>query len=298
LYRSEPFIEQFIQDCVATLAVLGIDDYEFVLVDDGSPDQSASKARALRPLYPRIRVVTLARNFGHHHAAVAGLQHAHGARVFLADCDMEVSPSVLRQFWQQMNTCQADVVFGYQEQRKGAWIERVGGGLFWRLLNALSDVTVATDMVTERLMTRRYVDALLSLGDRDMFLASMMAWTGFTQMGVPVIKTQRSGPSTYNFAARARLFTKAVMSSSVRPLYASFWLGAAALLGGWLILAVLLARSLLGLHATLDPLPVMLAVMAGFSGLILLCLGVLGSYVGRIHVHVQRRPIFIVKELD
>jgi putative glycosyltransferase len=298
LYRSEPFIEQFIHDCVTTLAVLGIVNYEFVLVDDGSPDQSANIARTLRQLYPWIRVVTLARNFGHHHAVVAGLHHAHGTRVFLADCDMEVSPSVLREFWRHMDAGHADVVFGYQEHRKGAWVERIGGDIFWRLLNSLSETAVVTDMVTERLMTRRYVDALLSLGDRDVFLGDMMAWTGFTQIGVPVTKTQRSGASTYTFAARVRLFAKAMTSSSVRPLYASYGLGAMALMGALLTFAVLIARGALGDRVAIDPLLVILATIAGFSGLGLLCLGVLGSYVARIHVQVQRRPIFIVKDID
>jgi putative glycosyltransferase len=298
LYRSEPFIERFLHHCAMTLSILGIADYEFVLVDDGSPDESVAKARALRHIYPGLRLVVLARNFGHHHAAVAGLHHARGRRVFLADCDMEVLPSVLHEFWQQMDTCHADVVFGYQERRKGKWAERVGGGVFWRLLNVLSDVTVATDMVTERLMTRRYVDALLTLGDRDVFLAGMMAWTGFTQIGVPVTKGQRAGPSTYTFVARARLFVRAITSSSVRPLYATYWLGATSLLGALLTFAVLITRGALGDGAAVESLPVILATIAAFSGLGLLCLGVLGSYVAHIHVQAKRRPIFIVKECD
>jgi putative glycosyltransferase len=298
MYRSEAFIERFIHDCAMTLSILDVVDYEFVLVDDGSPDESVAKARALRLIYPGIRLVVLARNFGHHHAVVAGLHHARGRRVFLADCDMEVLPSVLHEFWHQMDTCHADVVFGYQERRKGKWVERVGGGVFWRLLNALSDVTVATDMVTERLMTRRYVDALLSLGDREVFLAGMMAWTGFTQIGVPVTKGQRAGPSTYTFAKRARLFVRAVMSSSIRPLYASYWLGATSLLGALLTFAVHIARGAWGDGTALDSMPVIIATIAGFSGLGLLCLGVLGSYVANIHVQAKRRPIFIVKECD
>lgn len=297
LYRSEPFIERFLHDCVMTLAVMGISDYEFVLVDDGSSDQAAAKARTLRHIYPKIRVVVLARNFGRHHAAMAGLHYARGSKVYLADCDTEVLPSVLHKLWHHMDACHADVVFGYHERRQRKWLERMGEGVFWRLLNALSEVSVVTDAVTERLMTRRYVEALLSLGDRDVFLVGMMAWTGFTQIGVPVTKAQRSQP-IHTFAARARLFGRAMLSSSVRPLYVSYWLGATSLLGTLLTFAVLFARGALEGRATVDSLPVILATIAGFSGLGMLCLGVLGSYVARIHVQAQRRPIFIVKDVD
>jgi putative glycosyltransferase len=298
LYRSEPFIERFLHDCVMTLAILGIASYEFVLVDDGSPDQSAAKARNLRHIYPGIRVVTLARHFGHHRAALAGLHHARGDKVFLADCNMAMLPSVLHQFWYRMDTCRADVVFGYHERHESRWAERVREGVFRQLLHSLSEVAVATDMVTERLMTRRYVEALLSLGDRDVFLADMMAWTGFTQIGVPMAKTLRPEPSTLTFTARARLLVKTMTSSGVRPLYASYWLGATTLLGALLTFAVLITRGALEGYAAIDPLPVILAAMASFSGLGLLCLGVLGSYVAQIHVQTKRRPIFIVKEFD
>jgi len=297
LYRSEPYIERFLHDCAMTLAILGITNYEFVLVDDGSPDQSVAKARALRHIYPGIRVVALARHFGHHQAAMAGLQHARGSMVFLADCDMEVLPSILHQFWQQMETSRADVVFGYEEHRKRRW-KHVGNGFVGQFLHALSEVAVASDMVTERLMTRRYVDALLTLGDHDVFLAGMMAWTGFTQIGVPIAKMQRAEPSSGTLARRARLFARAMTSSSVRPLYASYWLGATALLGALLTFAVVIAHSMFGDGAAFNPLPVILAAIAGFSGLGLLCLGVLGSYVAHIHVQAKRRPIFIVKECD
>jgi putative glycosyltransferase len=297
LYHSEPFIERFLHDCVMTLAILEVDHYEFVLVDDGSPDQSAAKARALRHVYPGIRIVTLARNFGNHRAMVAGLHHARGKKVFLADCNMEMLPSVLHQFWHQMDTSHADVVFGYHERREAGWVGRLREGIFRGVLPSLGGVAAASDIVTERLMKRQYVEALLSLGDRDVFLAGMMAWTGFTQVGVKLNKTQRPELPAIPLAARAHLLIKAMTSSSVRPLYAGYWLGATTLLGALLTFAVLIARGLFE-EAAVGPLPLILATIAGFSGLGLLCLGVLGSYIAQIHVQTKRRPIFIVKEFD
>lgn len=298
LYRSEPYIERFIHACIAAVASIGVASYEFVFVDDGSPDRSVERLRELRKLHRNIRIVELARNFGHHHAAVAGLNHARGERVFLADCDMEVEPTVLSMFWQTFQHNDADVVFGFQERRKGGLVERAGGGLFWQLFNAMSDTRVMENMVTERLMSRRYVEALLSLGDRNLFLAGMMAWAGFTQIGVPVHKSQRSGASTYSLARRVGLLAQAVTSFSAKPLYASLWIGAFALAGSCIHAAFIIARKLLHPESTLAGFPSIVALLAGMFGVLMLSLGVIGVYVARIFVQTQGRPNYIVKNIE
>ena len=298
LYRSERHLERFILACQAAVAAIGVGSFELVFVDDGSPDQSVARLRQLRVNFPQIRIVELARNFGHHHAAIAGLQHARGERVFLADCDMEVDPAILSTFWKKFADGMADVVFGFQETRKGGAIERVGGGTFWRLFNALSDTQVTENMVTERLMSRRYVDALLSLGDRNLFLAGMMAWTGFIQVGVPVAKSQRAEPATYTPIKRARLLAQAVTSFSAKPLYASLWIGSIALVASAMYASVILVHKLLHPDATLAGFPSLVALLAGMFGILMLSLGTIGVYIARIFVQTQGRPIFIVKNIE
>ena len=193
MYRSRPFLERFLAECLKVLSDMECLHFEILLVNDGSPDDSLAYALERRLDIPQLVVVDLSRNFGHHHATQAGLRHARGNLIFLIDCDLEVSPLVLAGFHRKLRDSGCDMVFGYQEVRKGGRLERASGGLFWKGFNFLSDVKIPVNIVTERIMTRRFVDALLQMGDRNLFLAGMMSWTGFHQIGLPVVKTQREG---------------------------------------------------------------------------------------------------------
>src|SRR5690242_8145096 len=225
MYRSRPYLEQFLSECLRALAEIKCDQFEILLVNDGSPDDSLAYSLERRNDIPQLVVLDLSRNFGHHHAARAGLQHARGSLIFLIDCDLEVSPLVLPEFHRKLCDTGCDVVFGYQQARKGGGLERFGGGLFWKGFNFLSDVKIPENIVTERIMTRRYVEALLTMGDRNLFLAGMMSWTGFRQIGLPVTKRQRDGRSTYTLARRIGLMVNAVSSFSSQPLIWLFHAG-------------------------------------------------------------------------
>lgn len=174
---------------------------------------------------PQLIVLDLSRNFGHHHAIQAGLQHARGSLIFLIDCDLEVSPFVLIEFYRKLCESDCDVVFGYQEVRKGGRFEQISGGLFWKGFNFLGDIKIPENIVTERIMTRRYIDALLQMGDRNLFLGGMMSWAGFRQIGLPVVKKQRDGGSTYTLTRRIGLMVNAVSSFSAQPLIWLFNIG-------------------------------------------------------------------------
>ena len=139
----------------------------------------------------------LSRNFGHHPAAVAGLAHARGRRVFILDVDLEEQPEWLAGFAAQLDASGADVVYGSSRVRKGTLLRRAFGAMFWKLFNALSDVAVPENPCTVRIMSRRYVDALLTLPDRNLFLAGSYAWLGFRQEPRPVEKGLRRTASTY-----------------------------------------------------------------------------------------------------
>ncbi len=273
-------------------------DYEIVCVDDGSPDNSVEVLRSLREVYPQIRIVELSRNFGHHHAAVAGLQCALGHRVFLIDCDLEVDPRELVTFWKTLEEQNADVVYGYQEMRKGGLVERLAGGLFWRIFNMLSDTHVPENVITERLMTSRYVDALTSLGDKHLFLAGMMYWAGFVQIGLPVAKGQRAGASSYTLRKRLSLLVRAITSFSAVPLYVCIWIGVAALGMASVNAGYVVVRKLIHPASTLTGFPTIVALLTAMFGFLMLGLGIVGLYVARIFVQTQGRPLFIIKNIE
>ncbi len=295
LYRSAEFISPFLARVFDILAVLAIDDYEIVLVDDGSPDESLALALAAMTANQRIRVVELSRNFGHHHAALAGLQHARGQQVFLIDCDLEVAPEVLQRFLSTMRDTDADVVYGVQDRRKGAAGERIGGAIFWKLFNWLSDTRVPPNVLTERLMTSRYVKALTSLGDRNLFLAGMMYWTGFHQVAITVEKSQRPGRSSYSFGKRLFLLVEAVTSFSTVPLSLGLWVGVATTALSGLAGIYLLVNKWLHPEKILAGYTSLALLMLCLGGVIITFMGILGLYVARIFTQTQGRPPFIVR---
>jgi putative glycosyltransferase len=147
-------------------------------------------------------------------------------------------------------------------------------------------------------MSRRYVDALLSLGDRNIFLGGMMVWAGYTQIGIPVVKSQRQGVSTYTFAKRVKLLAHAVTSFSAKPLYASLWVGAVALACSVAHAAYIVANKLLHPGNTLAGFPSIVAILTGMFGVIMLSLGIIGLYVARIFVQTQGRPVYIIKNIE
>jgi putative glycosyltransferase len=296
MYRSRPFLERFLNECEEAAALIGCRSWEMVLVNDGSPDDSLGFALQARQTRPWLSVVDLSRNFGHHHAMQAALRFARGDRVFLIDCDLEVAPSSLREFDAVLNRTEVDVVFGYQESRKGGRFEQISGALFWKFFNALSDTAIPENVLTERLMTRRYVDALLQLGDLNLFMAGMMAWTGFAQIGIPIVKTQREGQSTYTLLRRLQLMVNAVSSFSAKPLHFLFNVGVVITALSFSYAAYLVFRKIVYGDALLGFTSLM-AVLLLSLGILTTAVGILGIYLGRIFRQVQNRPSYIVKDV-
>ncbi len=296
MYRSRPFLEESLASCLEALRQIPIEDFEIVLVNDGSPDDSLEYVLGRRQDIPRLVIVDLSRNFGHHHALHAGLQHSRGDLVFLIDCDLEVSPMTLPAFYQKQQESGCDLVFGYQESRKGGWFEKISGGLFWKGFNLLSETKIPESIVTERIMTRRFVDALLQMGDRNLFLGGMMSWTGFAQVGLVVEKKQRSGESTYTLVKRIELMLNAVSSFSSQPLVWLFNVGAAITATSVAYVLYLVARKLLWGDTLLGFTSVM-ALVAISLGILTTAIGIVGIYLGKVFNQVQNRPTYVVKDI-
>lgn len=296
MYRSLPFLPAFIDGCVAAARASGCTDWELVLVNDGSPDESLAYALQRRAADTRIVVVDLSRNFGHHPAMQAGLRHARGDLVFLIDCDLEVQPATLLEFLAKQRSSGADLVFGYQDQRKGARFEQWSGALFWHALNAMSDVAVPVNSVTERIMSRRFVDALLNLGDHNLFLGGMMSWTGYLQLGLPLVKSQRDGRSTYTLWRRLQLMVTAISSFSSKPLTWLFNLGLSVTAVSFTYVLYLVFRKLV-FDDALVGFTSLMALMAMSLGITTTALGLVGIYLGKVFSQVQGRPTYIVRDI-
>jgi putative glycosyltransferase len=293
LYCSAAHLEEF--HARATAAALKITgDYEIVLVNDGSPDDSLDVALRLHEQDERVRIIDLARNFGHHKAMMTGLAHARGDLVFLLDSDLEEEPEILTRFHGEMRTSGADVVYGVQERRKGDALERWTGHVFYTIFNLLSSQPVPRDVLTARLMTKRYVSSLVEHRDKEVFLLGLWTITGFKQVPVPVQKHSCS-TSSYTLRRKVAILVNSITSFSNRPLIAIFYLGCmisltAALAAGYLVVRRLFFGILLAGW------PSLIVSVWLLGGLTIFCLGIIGIYLSKVFMETKDRPYTVIRQ--
>jgi putative glycosyltransferase len=294
LYCSAPHLEEFYVRLCAVAEKVAT-NFEIILVNDGSPDDSLEKAISLYRNDKRIKVIELSRNFGHHKAIMTGLAHACGDLVFLVDSDLEEEPEFLEAFYQRLNETDADVVYGVQQKRKGGLLERAGGALFYKIFNLLSTHSIPPNVITARLMSRKYVRALVEHREREMMIAGLWTLTGFKQVPLPVRKLQRSG-STYTFRRRVGQLVNAITSFSSKPLVMIFYLGCVILfLSTTAALLLIIGKLFYG--TLLLGWPSLIVSIWMLGGLTIFCLGVIGIYLSKIFIEVKQRPYTIVKDV-
>lgn len=287
LYRSSATLVEFHARCGAAAARIA-DRVEFILVNDGCPDDSLRVARTLMADDPRIVVLELARNFGHHKAMMTGLAHARGNLIFLIDCDLEEPPELLTRFHGEMTAGEWDVVYGVQSHRRGGVFERMTGAVFFSLVEALSDVPLPRNLITARLMSRAYVQALVAHRDRDMQISHLWALAGFRQKAVPVEKLSLS-PTSYSLRRKIEMAVRHIVTTSTKILYFILY-------SGLFISAISLAYLV---HSFFEyflsgsggsDYRLLIASLWFFGGVIISILGILGHYIAAILAEVKRRP--------
>jgi len=294
LYKSASHVESF-HARVSSAARQITDDYEFVMVDDGSPDNSLEIACALAASDPHLSVVELSRNFGHHKALMAGLDQAKGDLIFLIDSDLEEDPALLVEFHAHLQATGADVIYGVQTERKGGWVERALGSIAFRLFDLMIPYKIPRNHVTVRLMRRNYVDALVLHREQATVIGGLWVITGFRQLALPVAKSSR-GDTSYSMWRRWRMLVDSITSFSELPLVAIFYLGIlisgmSVLMGIWLLIQRLAYSALLDGWVS-----VMLSVWL-LGGILIFCVGLIGIYVAKIFVETKNRPYVIVRRV-
>lgn len=293
LYYSAPYLNEFYERIVAEVEKV-TKDFEIILVNDGSPDNSLDIALGLFEKDQRVKIIDLSRNFGHHNAILTGLAETKGEKVFLIDCDLEEEPEWFGQFYEKMKLSQADVVLGVQKKRKGGFFERISGGIFWVLISWLSNYPLFKNQVVCRLMTQQYTSALLEHQETEIFLAGICALTGFKQIPLPVHKHSK-GSSTYTFKRKISQVVNAVTSFSVLPLIFVFYMGIlisllAGSYGCWLVGRRILFKIYLeGWLSTIVSIWLL-------SGIIIFCIGLIGIYLSKIFMEVKHRPRAIIRK--
>ena len=295
LYQSAAYIVEFHERTSAAAQQVVGDDYEIIFVNDGSPDNSLDIAIQLTEKDCHIVVIDLSRNFGHHKAMMTGLAHAEGQQVFLLDSDLEEEPEWLTSFSEQMENEQCDVVYGMQKQRKGGFAERWSGQWFYRFFKILTGMTLPKNVVTARLMTRRYVDALLLHQEREIFLAGLWHITGFTQIPL-LIKKSSTSETTYTFRKKMSVLVNSVTSFSNAPLVSIFYIGLLISLIALFYIAYLVVHWMF----LATPLSGWTSVMASIwllGGMVISFIGVIGIYLSKIFSETKQRPYTIIRQV-
>ncbi len=298
LYKSENTIQSFIKSYINVLKDLGISDYEFVVVNDGSPDNSLQKVLELKKeLGEKLRVIDFSRNFGHHIAFFAGMKLARGKYVYLSDSDMEVDPDCLRVFYQMIRSNdQVDYVYGYLTKREDGFIGILSMN-FWKILSVVSGFRVESNITTERIMKKQICDVITSVGDKNLFMGGIFLWVGFNGIGFEIERKKTRKKTTYSVKKRVKLAIEAITSFSEKPLYYLFGVGMLVVLLSFLYGSFLLIKKILFPEYILTGYTSIMLVLMFSIGLNMLSIGLTGVYVGKIFNQVKNRPLYIIKNI-
>ena len=295
LYKSELYIKEFYKRATVAAEKLVGQDYEIIMVNDGSPDASLGHAVNLAKNDSHILVIDLSRNFGHHKAMMTGLAHAAGEVVFLIDSDLEEDPEWLLSFSTQMQGAGCDVVYGVQQRRKGGYFEQMSGKWFYWVFNLLTRIKLVPNMSTVRLMTHRYVVSLLQHQEREIFIPGLWQITGFEQQ-IQLIKKHSTSETTYTWRHKISLLMNAVTSFSNTPLIAIFYIGIIILCfsGGY---TGFLIFNRLFFHKILTGWTSVMVSIWLLSGLIISFIGIIGIYLSKMFLEIKQRPYTIIRQI-
>jgi glycosyltransferase involved in cell wall biosynthesis len=292
MYEEEDTVEPF---TARVKAALGDLDYELILVNDGSKDRTRDAMAAAVERDPRIKVVSLARNFGHQPALTAGLEHARGDVIVMLDGDLQDPPEVIPEMLERWGEG-IDVVYAVREQRLGETaFKRITARGFYRTFRRLTGLDLAVESGDFRLMDRKALQALLAMPERSRFLRGMTVWIGFSQTAVPFVRQERhAGVTKYPLRKMLRFSFDAITSFSSRPLQWATFLGFFFSVIAFLAIPLTVIARYANIFERGVPTTIIIVLLLG--GIQLITLGIIGEYVGRIYEEVKHRPLYVVGE--
>jgi glycosyltransferase involved in cell wall biosynthesis len=296
-YNEEACLAELHARLTAAARTAAGDDYEIVLVNDGSRDRSWEMMRALAAGDPRLVAINLSRNHGHQLALTAGLDLCSGGRILIIDADLQDPPELLSPMIEEMERQRADVVYAVRRARAGETAFKRGTAkLFYRLLSRLAEIEIPRDTGDFRLMSRRALDALLSLPEQARFIRGMVAWVGFRQVPIAYDRAERhAGQSKYPLSKMIRFALDAVTGFSTAPLrmasHIGLWLVAASvLLIGYIAIGFFTGSAIQGWTS-------LMLVVVVLGAVQMFVLGMIGEYLGRLYMESKHRPLYIVAEI-
>jgi dolichol-phosphate mannosyltransferase len=278
------------------LAALPNCNYEILFVDDGSRDNSYEQLVGFAARDPHIRVLKFSRNFGHQIAITAGIDHAKGDCVVVIDADLQDPPEVVQLMVEKWREG-FDVIYGVRADRDGeSAMKLMTASAFYRLLGSVAKINIPADVGDFRLMSRRAVDQLKQLKEKDRFVRGLVSWIGFNQTGVSYHRDKRyAGETKYPYRKMIKFALDGITSFSTVPLKLATWLGYGASILAFLYGVSVFIQKLAGI--TVPGFATIMVAMMFLGGVQLICLGILGEYLGRVFNEVKPRPMYIIEEI-
>lgn len=296
LYFSEDTIVEFCTRIEKSVSEI-TKDYEIILVDDGSPDNSYAISQKMRKANKKIKLIQLSRNFGHHRAVYAGLEHAVGDLIFLIDSDLQEHPESLQDFYDQLlSKKNVDAVVGMQMNRSKSIFDKAAY-LYYKLFNKLSDETyVKESFMTIRLMRKNLVQAFLRHKDKELYFGPLFSLAGFNQIFIPQEKSPNK-KTTYSFLKRYNVFINSILSFSSKPLYFVFYSGIFTTFIS--LIFVIYIIYLRVFSDTMESGWASLMVSLWFlGGVVITFIGLVAIYVNKIYLEIKDRPLYIINRSE
>ncbi|MFN3488916.1 MAG: glycosyltransferase family 2 protein [Emticicia sp.] len=280
------------------------EDYEIVLIDDGSRDSSLTMMRVMAEKDTHVRVIKLSRNFGHQPAISAGIQEAKGDAIIIMDGDLQDPPEELYRFLDKWREGY-DVVYAVRTKRKEGFFKKLAYSSFYRLMAAISDIEIPLDSGDFCVMDRKVVNVLVhDMPEQIRFIRGMRAYAGFKQVGVTYERAERAaGEVKYTFKKLVQLALDGLFGFSSFPLRLSTYLGISIAIPSLIIGVFFLVHRLFGFKVfghTPEETPGLASLAVGMfflGGVMLTMLGIIGEYISRIYIEVKKRPFFVIDEI-
>ena len=294
VYRAEKILPILVSEINLVMERIG-EDYEIILVDDRSPDNSWEVMKVLSSQNPRIKSIRLSRNFGQHSAIFAGLTKTKGDWVVVMDCDMQDQPKEIAKLYKK--TLEGyDIVLGQRENRKDKFLKKLSSKLFYKVFNYLSGANFDNNVANFGIYHQKTIKSILDMGDYVKFFSLFINWIGFKSVSIPIEHGEREeGKSTYSVG---RLFKQAfnvIISFSDKPLRLFINFGLSISVLSFIVGIYYLYLALTGKIAQPGFSSLILSIWF-LSGIIISCIGIVGVYLGKTFDQTKGRPTFIIDE--
>ena len=295
VYRAEKFVEKLVFEIEKVCLTLNV-DYEIILVDDRSPDQSWIKMKAISANNSKIKSIRLSRNFGQHPAIMAGLSHAHGEWIVVMDCDLQDQPKVIPDLYKKALEGY-DLVLARRMQRQDSYLKKLSSKIFSKVYGFFTDTKYDNEIANFGIYNQKVIQSILQVSDYIKFFPLFVNFVGFNATSIPVEHASReSGGSSYSMAKLISLAFNSIISFSNKPLKIFVKFGIIISILSFLVGSYYLYEAYTHRIAVIGFTSIIVSIWF-LSGVIITTIGITGIYVGKIFDQTKNRPVFIIDEI-